>query len=65
MEAREAVDEAESEEDLIPPKAENGERIAESVAVMDNAFANAQWEVAAQEAVRLRYWMNIEESIQG
>ncbi|TKA54229.1 hypothetical protein B0A55_12784, partial [Friedmanniomyces simplex] len=65
MEAREAVEEAENEEDLSLLKAENGERIAESVGVLDLAFASGEWEAAAREAIRLRYWKNIEESIQG
>ncbi|KAK5738367.1 hypothetical protein LTR17_006086 [Elasticomyces elasticus] len=65
MEAREAVEEAENEEDLDLLKAENAERIAESVSVLDLTFANEEWEAAAQEAIRLRYWKNIEESIQG
>lgn len=65
MEAREAVEETESEEELSTLRGENNERIAESVSVLEQAFANAQWDAAAQEAIRLRYWMNIEESIQG
>ncbi|RMX85909.1 hypothetical protein D0869_03480 [Hortaea werneckii] len=65
MEAREAVDEVEDEEGLGEIKAENDGRIAQSVAVLDEAFAEEDVERAAEEAIRLRYWMNIEESIRG
>lgn len=65
MEAREAVDEVENEEDLVSIRAENSERIAGSVKVLEETFASGDLEQAAQEAIRLRYWMNIEESIHG
>ncbi|KAI6824699.1 hypothetical protein KC340_g11212 [Hortaea werneckii] len=65
MEAREAVDEVEDEEGLVEIKAENDGRIAQSVGVLDEAFAKEDVERAAEEAIRLRYWMNIEESIRG
>ncbi|RMY30334.1 hypothetical protein D0866_08070 [Hortaea werneckii] len=65
MEAREAVDEVEDEAGLGEIKAENDGRIAQSVAVLDEAFAREDVERAAEEAIRLRYWMNIEESIRG
>ncbi|KAK0256425.1 molecular chaperone [Friedmanniomyces endolithicus] len=65
MEAREAVEEAESEEEVGVLRRENEGRIAGSVGMLEGAFGKAEWEVAAREAVRLRYWMNIEESIRG
>ncbi|KAK4545757.1 hypothetical protein LTR36_002711 [Oleoguttula mirabilis] len=65
MEAREAVDEVEHEEELVSIRAENHERIADSVKVLEETFASGELEQAAQEAIRLRYWMNIEESIHG
>ncbi|KAK3709683.1 hypothetical protein LTR37_010710 [Vermiconidia calcicola] len=65
MEAREAVEEVENEEDLVEIRKVNSERIDQSVAVLEKAFADGHMERAAQEAIRLRYWMNIEESIQG
>ncbi|KAK0286125.1 molecular chaperone [Friedmanniomyces endolithicus] len=65
MEAREAVEEADSEAEVGVLREENGERIAGSVRVLETAFGKGEWEVAAREAVRLRYWMNIEESIRG
>ena len=65
MEAREAVEEVENEEDLTGIRQENNERIKESVGILNEAFATHDMDRAAQEAIRLRYWMNIEESIQG
>ncbi|KAK5127147.1 hypothetical protein LTR85_008507 [Meristemomyces frigidus] len=65
MEAREAVEEVEDEEELAAIRAENDERIAGSVDVLEVAFTAGELDEAAQEAIRLRYWMNIEESIQG
>ena len=65
MEAREAVEEVEGEEELVGLREENNARIDESVGVLQKAFADGDMDLAAKEAVRLRYWMNIEESIQG
>lgn len=65
MEAREAVEEVEGEEELVELKAENNVRIDASVRILEEAFAKGDLDTAAQEAIRLRYWMNIEESIQG
>ena len=65
MEAREAVEEVEEEEELVGLREENNGRIEASVKTLDEAFGKGDLERAAQEAIRLRYWMNIEESIQG
>ncbi|KAK5117544.1 hypothetical protein LTR62_004966 [Meristemomyces frigidus] len=65
MEAREAVDEVEKEEDLGGVRRENDGRIEQSVGVLEQAFARGDLNAAAQEAIRLRYWVNIGESIQG
>lgn len=65
MEAREAVDEVENEEELVSLREENNARIESSVAVLEDAFAKEEMEAAAQEAIKLRYWFNIAESIQG
>ena len=65
MEAREAVEEAESEEGLVNVREDNNAKIDESVIGLDQAFSDGDMDRAAQEAIRLRYWMNIEESIQG
>lgn len=65
MEAREAVDEVEDEEGLASIREENDVRIGESVKVLEECFAKGDFEAATQEAIRLRYWSNIAESIHG
>jgi molecular chaperone HscB len=65
MEAREAVEEVEDEEGLVSIREENEGRIGESVKVLEECFEKGDLEGAAQEAIRLRYWANIAESIHG
>jgi molecular chaperone HscB len=65
MEAREAVEEVEDEEGLVGIREENDARIGESVKVLEACFEKGDLEAAAQEAIRLRYWSNIAESIHG
>jgi molecular chaperone HscB len=65
MEAREAVEEVEDEEGLVSIREENDARIGESVKVLEACFEKGDLEAAAQEAIRLRYWANIAESIHG
>jgi molecular chaperone HscB len=65
MEAREAIDDAQSEADLVAPKDENNARIEGSVKILEQTFAQGDFEGAAKEAIKLRYWMNIDQSIQG
>ena len=54
MEAREAVEEVENEEDLVGIREENDARIAASVDVLEQCFEKGDVEAAAQEAIRLR-----------
>lgn len=63
LEAREQIEEAESEEDLVSMKDENEVRIQESIKALEQAFAADDVETAKSETVKLRYWMNISESI--
>lgn len=63
LEAREEIEEAESEEDLAEPRAANDTRIAQSEEVLERAFQHDDIEAAKHEAVRLRYWVNIKESL--
>lgn len=65
LEAREAIDEAESEADLEGPMAENEERIVRCIEGLRQAFAEGNIEGAIGEAVRLRYWESIKEGIRG
>ncbi|KAF4996010.1 hypothetical protein FGRMN_4758 [Fusarium graminum] len=63
LEAREEIEDAESEEDLDEPRAANDARIAESEQILERAFQQDDIEAAKHEAVRLRYWVNIKESL--
>lgn len=65
LEAREAIDEAESEADLEGPMAENEERIGRCLEGLRRAFAEGDVDGAVGEAVRLRYWESIKEGIRG
>jgi molecular chaperone HscB len=65
LDAREAIEEAEKEEDLEEMKEVNEARIRASEEVLEKAFAEDDVESAKGEAVRLRYWVNIRESIDG
>lgn len=63
LEAREQIEEAEREEDLVEMKEVNNERIRESEQVLEQAFTDDDLDLAKSEAVKLRYWINIKESI--
>lgn len=63
LEAREAVEEAQSEEELEGVRAENEARIRESEDAIGAAFARDDLPAAAREVVRLRYWVNIKQSV--
>lgn len=63
LEAREQIEEAESEDDLMEMKEENDERIQASVKVLEAAFEDDDVTTAKSEAVKLRYWINIKESL--
>ncbi|KAI8963283.1 Co-chaperone Hsc20 [Daldinia sp. FL1419] len=64
LETREAIEEAASEEDLEPLRAENEERIKESEGRLASAFEEEDVERAKREVTRLRYWVNIKDAIQ-
>lgn len=64
LEARESIEEAEREEDLEEMRQRNEERIAQSTEVIDKAFKEDDLDAAKSEAVKLRYWVNIKESIE-
>ncbi|KAK8045513.1 hypothetical protein PG993_005537 [Apiospora rasikravindrae] len=63
LEAREMIEEAESEAALEPLREENAARERGSERVLGELFARGDLEGAAHEAVRLRYWVNIREGI--
>ncbi|EMD62843.1 hypothetical protein COCSADRAFT_37733 [Bipolaris sorokiniana ND90Pr] len=64
LEARESIEEAEREEDLEEMRQRNEERIAQSTEIIDKAFKEDDLDAAKSEAVKLRYWVNIKESIE-
>jgi molecular chaperone HscB len=63
LDAREQIEEAQSEEDLLEMKNTNDARIRGSEEVLSQAFEEDNIELARSEAVKLRYWVNIKESI--
>lgn len=63
LEAREAIDEAEREEDLDEVRAANEERIRDAEKRLGEALEREDVDAAKEEAVRLRYWVNIRESV--
>lgn len=65
LEARELIEEAESEGDLVGLREENDEKIRRSEEVLEQAFKEDDIAGAREEAVKLRYWINIKESIDG
>ncbi|KAH7171122.1 hypothetical protein EDB81DRAFT_191010 [Dactylonectria macrodidyma] len=63
LEAHEEIVEAESEEDLKAPRDENDARIAASEQALEHAFQHDDVDAAKHEAVRLRYWVNIKDTL--
>lgn len=63
LEMREAIEGAQEEGELEVMKEVNERRIAASVDVLGEAFERGDVEGAKSEAVRLRYWVNIRESL--
>ncbi|KAI9880308.1 MAG: hypothetical protein M1830_004187 [Pleopsidium flavum] len=63
METRENIEGAEEEVELAPMKEANDARIDDSVKILDAAFKADNLDAAKMEAVRLRYWVNIKESL--
>jgi len=63
LEAQEGIEEATAEGDLVALREENERNVAQSVAVLEEAFAGGDWERAKAECVRLRYWVNIGQGI--
>lgn len=63
LEAREAIEDAGSEEELSEVREENEERIEKGEEALEMAFREDDVESAKREAVRMRYWVNIRESL--
>ena len=65
LDTREEIESAVEEEDLDGLKLINEERIMDSEKMLDRAFKEDDIVGAKEEAVRLRYWVNIKESLDG
>jgi molecular chaperone HscB len=63
LDTRELIESAKEEEELEEIRAVNEERIMSSEAVLERAFKEDDTARAKEEAVRLRYWVNIRESL--
>jgi len=63
LDMREEIEAAEDEEDLRPLKEVNDAKIEASVKILEDAFRADDMDVATEEAVKLRYWINIKESL--
>ncbi|MCJ1246409.1 hypothetical protein MMC30_003616 [Trapelia coarctata] len=64
LETREEIEAAKDEDELRPLKERNDSRIEESEKALDAAFKADDIKTAEEEAVKLRYWINIKESLQ-
>ena len=65
LEVREAIEAAEEEGELEGLKRVNEGRIRESEGVLGRCFEEDDIEGAKREVVRLRYWENVRESLEG
>ncbi|KAL0640315.1 molecular chaperone [Maublancomyces gigas] len=61
--AREEIEETETETGLVPLRTVNDARIGESLRRLERAFAEDDLGMAKAETVKLRYWVNIRESL--
>jgi len=65
LDAREQIEEAQEEHELENMKAVNNKRIEESEGILDEAFSRDDMQLAKAESVKLKYWTNIKESLDG
>jgi len=65
LDTREEIENAREEEELGELKRVNDERIEASEKTLERAFREDDMQLAKSEAVRLRYWVNIKESLDG
>ena len=63
LETREVIEEAETENDLDPLKEKNERNIEECLRNLDEAFTRDDMNIAKEEAIKLRYWVNIRDSL--
>ncbi|KAI9766203.1 MAG: hypothetical protein M1835_007230 [Candelina submexicana] len=65
LEAREEIEEAENEVEIEELKVVNNGRVEHCVRELERAVGESRWQEAGRMAVRLRYWMNIGEGLEG
>jgi molecular chaperone HscB len=63
LDTREQIETAQEEEEVQELRAVNDERIAKSEEILEEAFRSDDLGRAKEEAVKLRYWINIKESL--
>lgn len=63
MEIREEIEEAEEGVDLVGLEGDNNTRIRQSEERIEERFKKGDIEGVKEEAVRLRYWVNVKESL--
>ena len=63
LEMRETIEEVEDEGQLQSLKAQNDAKIEKSVSILEQAFKDNDIASAKDEAVKLRYWINIKDSL--
>lgn len=65
MDVQEAIESAKSQEEIDELKSENKNRIQETEAKMGLAFEQDDVETAKNECVRLKYWVSLQEGLNG
>lgn len=63
LESQEEIESAQQEKDLEALSETNDLRLQHSVRILEEAFAKDDMETAKKEAIKLRYWTNIHNSI--
>src|SRR5579862_1058416 len=63
LDAREEIEAADEEEQLLPLKETNTARIDASVKALEDAFGVDDLMTAREETMKLRYWFNIRDSL--
>lgn len=63
LETREVIEEAQDESELEPIRKKNGKNLERSLRLLTIAFEKGDWDAAKKEAVKLRYWVNIKDSV--
>lgn len=63
LQVREAIEEAEKEEEVKALEKDNAERIRKCVSQLEDSFARDDLRGARKELGRLRYWCTVEETL--